>query len=138
MPRKKDKNRTVQTKYRFTMDELTLIVEALLMFRTAGSRIGLGFTKADGSEWNKGELVRLSEDDKQSMLESGEIRISPVKGQPLDDWETELLDELFETFNDGLGRCEEKIEEADAKIAEENIDNVIKGFYDLLKDDNGK
>lgn len=138
MSRKKDKNRTVQTKYWFTLDELTLIVEALLMFRTTGSRIGLGFAKSDGSQWENAELMRLSESEKQSMLESGEIRIAPVCGQPLNEEENEMLDDLFEIFNSGLGRCEEKIEEADSKIAEENIDSVINGFYDLLKDENGK
>lgn len=135
MRRKKDKNRTIQTNYRFTIDELGLITESIMMFRTAGTRIGVGLAKQDGTLWSPAEVSMLPEDDKHRMFESGEIKIVPMAGQELTDEEEETLDHLFEIFNGGLGRCEEKIEEADIKTAEENIDDVIKGFYNLLKEE---
>lgn len=135
MPRKKDRNRTVQTKYRFTIDELSLITEAIMMLQSGGARVGIGLGKEDGTLWSPTQLAMITEEEKQRMFDSGEIKIVPMAGQEITEKEQGMLDDLFNVFNHGLGMCEDKIEEADAKEAEENIDDVIKGFYDLLKED---
>jgi DNA-binding protein YbaB len=78
-------------------------------------------------------------DELANMLMSGEANVKWVPiGPKFSDVDSELAETLHELFLTGLGAVEEKIEKQNTKIAEESIDSVVDGLYEMLRGNDDK
>jgi hypothetical protein len=76
-------------------------------------------------------------DELAKMLMNGEANVKWVPiGPKFTDTDAELAEEIHEMFLNGLATLEEKIDNHNTKLAEENIDSVVDGLYEMLRENN--
>lgn len=133
-----DEEITVKTEHKFTIQQLEILLEAISIFSDFGRRGRTALFDSNNRMFSKKRLAELQDsEDLFNMLSRGEAYVKWVPIGPkfsLED--SKIVDDLHEMFLEGLGAVEEKIEEHNTKVAEENIDSVVDGLYEMLRSDN--
>lgn len=133
-----DEEITVKTEHKFTIQQLEILLEAISIFSDFGRRGRTALFDSNNRMFSKKRLAELQDsEDLFNMLSRGEAHVKWVPIGPkfsLED--SKIVDDLHEMFLEGLGAVEEKIEEHNTKVAEENIDSVVDGLYEMLRSDN--
>ena len=136
----KEKEMTVQTEHDFTVEQLEMLLEALSVYIDFGRRARTALFDSKNRMIPRRKLQELKgTDELANMLMSGEANVKWVPiGPKFSDVDSELAETLHELFLTGLGAVEEKIEKQNTKIAEENIDSVVDGLYEMLRGNDDK
>jgi hypothetical protein len=125
---------TAQISRRFSLEEVTLIVEALSIFKDANRRMSTGLFDKDGRMYSNRRREALKTEDLMELMTNGEVEMRSVPmGSHFTTEEQNILEEMWDVFVAGLGKIEEKIEQNINQTAEENIDGVIDDLYTFLK-----
>lgn len=131
---------TVSTEHKFTMEELEILLEAISIYGDFGRRGRTAIFDSKNRMFSKKRLAEMKESDELfELLRSGEAQIKWVPIGPkfsLED--STIIDRLHETFLEGFAVVEEKIDEHHTKLAEENVDIVVDGLYEMLRSENEK
>jgi len=131
---------TVSTEHKFTVEQLEMLLEALSVYIDFGRRARTALFDSKNRMISKRRLQELKNTDELAkMLMSGEANVKWVPiGPKFTDTDAELAEEIHEMFLNGLATLEEKIDNHNTKLAEENIDSVVDGLYEMLRDNNDK
>lgn len=133
-----DEEITVSTGHKFTVKQLEILLEAISIYADFGRRGRTALFDSNNRMFSKKRLSELRNSDELfNMLSHGEAQVKWVPIGPkfsLED--SQAIDTLHDTFLEGLGAVEEKIDEFNTKIAEENIDSVVDGLYEMLRSEN--
>jgi hypothetical protein len=135
-----DDDITVSTEHKFTVEQLEMLLEALSVYIDFGRRARTALFDSKNRMISKRRLQELKNTDELAkMLMSGEANVKWVPiGPKFTDTDAELAEEIHEMFLNGLATLEEKIDNHNTKLAEENIDSVVDGLYEMLRDNNDK
>ena len=133
-----DDDITVSTEHKFTVEQLEMLLEALSVYIDFGRRARTALFDSKNRMISKRRLQELKNTDELAkMLMSGEANVKWVPiGPKFTDTDAELAEEIHEMFLNGLATLEEKIDNHNTKLAEENIDSVVDGLYEMLRDNN--
>ena len=131
---------TVSTEHKFTVEQLEMLLEALSVYIDFGRRARTALFDSKNRMISKRRLQELKNTDELAkMLMSGEANVKWVPiGPKFTDTDAEMAEEIHEMFLNGLATLEEKIDNHNTKLAEENIDSVVDGLYEMLRDNNDK
>jgi mannose-6-phosphate isomerase-like protein (cupin superfamily) len=125
---------TGQISKRFTLEEVTLIVEAISIFRDSNRRMTTGLFDKDGRMYSDRRREALKTEELMELMASGEVEIRSVPmGSKFTTEEHDILEELWDVFVAGMGKIEDKIEQNINDTVEENISGVIDDLYTMLK-----
>jgi len=125
---------TGQISKRFTLEEVTLIVEAISIFRDTNRRMTTGLFDKDGRMYSNRRRDALNSEELMELMASGEVQLRSVPmGSKLTAEEHDILEELWDVFVAGMGKIEDKIEQNISDTVEENISGVIDDLYTMLK-----
>ena len=125
---------TGQISKRFTLEEVTLIIEAISIFRDANRRMTTGIFDKDGRIYSSRRREALGAEELMDLMTNGEVEIRNIPmGPKFTAEENDILEELWDVFVAGLGKIEEKIEQNITDEVEENIGSVIDDLYTMLK-----
>ena len=126
---------TVSTEHKFTIEQLEILLEAISIYADFGRRGRTALFDSKNRMFSKKRLAELKDSEELfDMLGNGEAQVKWVPiGPRFSIAESKALDTLHEMFLEGLGAIEEKIEEHNTKVAEENIDSVVDGLYEMLR-----
>lgn len=129
---------TVSTSHKFTLAQLELLLEAVSIYSDFGRRGRTALFDSKNRMFSKKRLAELKDtQDLFDMLGNGEAQIKWVPiGPKFSEEDNQIIDNLHEMFLEGMGAVEEKIESHNTKVAEENIDSVVDGLYEMLRSDN--
>jgi aspartyl-tRNA synthetase len=129
---------TVSTSHKFTLAQLELLLEAVSIYSDFGRRGRTALFDSKNRMFSKKRLAELKgTQDLFDMLGNGEAQIKWVPiGPKFSEEDNQIIDNLHEMFLEGMGAVEEKIESHNTKVAEENIDSVVDGLYEMLRSDN--
>ena len=129
---------TVSTSHKFTLAQLELLLEAVSIYSDFGRRGRTALFDSKNRMFSKKRLAELKDtQDLFDMLGNGEAQIKWVPiGPKFSEEDNQIIDNLHEMFLEGMGAGEEKIESHNTKVAEENIDSVVDGLYEMLRSDN--
>ncbi len=128
------KEPTVTCDMEFNISHLTLIVEALGIYKDAGTKMKVGFVGNDGPIKNPLFDSKEAKEDLHKKLARGEAWVSRISGE--DEFtvkDMESLDKLLGHFTVGLSVLEAKYESASKQVAETAMPAVVGAFYELLK-----
>ena len=133
MARKKTKI-TAQISRKFSLEEVTLIVEALSIFKDANRRMSTGLFDKDGRLYSNRRREALKTEDLMELMGNGEVEIRSIPmGSKFTVEESDILEEMWDVFVAGMGKIEDKIEQNITDTVEESIDGVIDDLYVMLK-----
>lgn len=129
---------TVTTTHKFTLAQLELLLEAVSIYSDFGRRGRTALFDSKNRMFSKKRLAELKDtQDLFDMLGNGDAQIKWVPiGPKFSEEDNQIIDNLHEMFLEGMGAVEEKIEDHNTKVAEENIDSVVDGLYEMLRSDN--
>jgi aspartyl-tRNA synthetase len=129
---------TVTTTHKFTLAQLELLLEAVSIYSDFGRRGRTALFDSKNRMFSKKRLAELKDtQDLFDMLGNGDAQIKWVPiGPKFSEEDNQIIDNLHDMFLEGMGAVEEKIEEHNTKVAEENIDSVVDGLYEMLRSDN--
>lgn len=128
-------NLTVRTEHQFTVEQLEILLEAISIYSDFGRRGRTALFDSKNRMFSKKRLAELKDSEELlNMLGTGEAQVKWVPiGPKFSIADSKALDILHEMFLEGLGAIDEKIEEHNTKVAEENIDSVVDGLYEMLR-----
>jgi hypothetical protein len=122
------------SKKRFTLEEITLVIEAISVFKDANRRMSTGLFDKDGRIFSERRRQALAPDELMELMSDGEVEIRNIPmGPKFTPEEHEMLDDLWDGFVAGLAKIEETIEENINTEVEESIGGVIDDLYTMLK-----
>lgn len=125
---------TGQIGKRFTLEEVTLMVEAISVFKDANRRMSTGLFDKDGRIFSERRRRSLGKDELTELMASGEIELRNIPmGPKFTAEENDILEELWDVFVAGMAKIEDKIEQNITDEVEENIGSVIDDLYTMLK-----
>ena len=125
---------TGQISKRFTLEEVTLIIEAISIFRDANRRMTTGIFDKDGRIYSSRRREALGAEELMDLMTNGEVEIRNIPmGPKFTAEENDILEELWDVFVAGLGKIEEKIEQNINETVEGSIGGVIDDLYTMLK-----
>lgn len=131
---RKKKLVTAQISKRFTLEEVTLLIEAISVFKDSKRRMTTGIFDRDGRMYSDKRREALKTENIMELMSSGEIEIKSVpRGPKFTTEEQNCLEELWDVFIAGLARIENRIEHNITTEVEENIVGVIDDLYTMLK-----
>ena len=125
---------TGQIGKRFTLEEVTLIVEAISIFRDANRRMSTGVFDKDGRIYSSRRREALGAEELMELMSNGEVEIRNIPmGPRFTAEEHDILEELWDVFVTGMAKIEYRIEQNITDEVEGNIDSVIDDLYTMLK-----
>ena len=125
---------TGQISKRFTLEEVTLIIEAISIFRDANRRMTTGIFDKDGRIYSSRRREALGAEELMDLMTNGEVEIRNIPmGPKFTAEENDILEELWDVFVAGMAKIEDKIEQNITDEVEENIGSVIDDLYTMLK-----
>lgn len=129
---------TVTTTHKFTLAQLELLLEAVSIYSDFGRRGRTALFDSKNRMFSKKRLAELKDtQDLFDMLGNGDAQIKWVPiGPKFSEEDNQIIDNLHDMFLEGMGAVEEKIENHNIQVAEENIDSVVDGLYEMLRSDN--
>jgi hypothetical protein len=125
---------TASISKRFTIEEITLVIEAISVFKDANRRMSTGLFDKDGRILSERRRQALDKDELMELMSNGEVEIRNIPmGPKFTTEEYDMLEGLWDSFLTGLGKIEERIEENINTEVEESIGGVIDDLYTMLK-----
>jgi hypothetical protein len=125
---------TAAVSRKFTLEDVTLMVEAISVFKDANRRMSTGLFDKDGRIFSERRRQSLGKDELMELMASGEIELRNIPmGPKLTEEEHYALETLWNVFMAGMTRIEKRIEQNIADEVEENIGSVIDDLYTMLK-----
>jgi len=131
---------TVSTGHKFTVHQLEILLEAISIYSDFGRRGRTALFDSKNRMFSKKRLEELKDSDELfNLLRSGEAQVKWVPiGPKFSIADSDAVDALHETFLEGLGVLEEKIDDHNTKVAGESIDSVVDELYEMLRSEDGK
>lgn len=130
----KKKAVTGQISKRFNLEEVTLIIEAISIFRDANRRMTTGIFDKDGRIYSSRRREALGAEELMELMSNGEVEIRNIPmGPKFTAEENDILEELWDVFVAGMAKIEDRIEQNITDEVEENIGSVIDDLYTMLK-----
>ena len=125
---------TGQIGKRFTLEEVTLIVEAISIFKDSNRRMATGVFDKDGRIYSSRRREALGAEELMELMSNGEVEIRNIPmGPRFTAEEHDILEELWDVFVTGMAKIEYRIEQNITDEVEGNIDSVIDDLYTMLK-----
>jgi len=135
MARKKTRI-TASVSRRFTLEDITLLVEAISVFKDSNRRMSTGLFDKDGRMFSERRRQTLKTEELMELIGSGEVEIRNIPmGREFTNEEHEALEILWNVFVAGMSRIEKRIEQNINTEVEESIGGVIDDLYTMLRDE---
>lgn len=132
-------DKTIKISKSMNLDDLSLIIEAIDLYVRGGHRASVHFYDSKTDE----EIPFFDHPPASimEMLNSGRAYIAPATSSNPDhrfsNDEKLRLERVRGYLQRKMNELDKDVEESINKIARDELDDVVTGFYDLLRDDGG-